>query len=89
MPASRKFLLGSILAGPGAVVAMEAGWVVTELGRQPWIVYGVMRVDEAVTAARGLPIGLFTLVGVYIALTAGTVFVLRRTLAPGPSEPAP
>ena len=89
MPGSRWFLLGSILAGPGALIAMEAGWIVTELGRQPWIVYGVMRVDEAVTAARGLPIGLFTLVGVHIALTAGTVLVLRRTLAPGPSEPAP
>ncbi len=89
LPGSRKFLLGSILAGPGAVIAMEAGWVVTELGRQPWIVYGIMRVDEAVTAARGLPIGLFTLLGVYIALTAGTVFVLRRTLAPGPTEPPP
>jgi len=87
LPGSRKFLLGSILAGPGAVIAMEAGWVVTELGRQPWIVYGVMRVDEAVTAARGLPIGLFTLLAVYIALTAGTVFVVRRTLAPGPTEP--
>jgi cytochrome d ubiquinol oxidase subunit I len=87
LPGSRKFLLGSILAGPGAVIAMEAGWVVTELGRQPWIVYGVMRVDEAVTAARGLPIGLFTLLLVYIALTVGTVFVLRRTLAPGPTEP--
>jgi len=68
MPGSRTFLLGSILAGPGAVVAMEAGWVVTELGRQPWIVYGIMRVDQAVTAARGLPIVLVTLVGVYIVL---------------------
>ena len=46
-----------------------------------------MRVDEAVTAARGLPIGLFTLLAVYIALTAGTVLVVRRTLAPGPTEP--
>jgi hypothetical protein len=46
-----------------------------------------MRVDEAVTAARGLPIGLVTLLAVYIALTAGTVFVVRRTLAPGPTEP--
>jgi len=88
MPGSRTFLLGSILAGPGAVVAMEAGWVVTELGRQPWIVYGIMRVDQAVTAARGLPIVLVTLVGVYIVLTAGTVFVLRRTLALRPTEPA-
>ena len=59
----------------------------TGLGRQPWIVYRLMRGDEAVTAARGLPIGLFTLLAVYIALTAGTVLVVRRTLAPGPTEP--
>ena len=44
-----------------------------------------MRVDEAVTAARGLPIGLFTLLAVYVVLTVATVFVVRRTLAPGPS----
>jgi cytochrome bd ubiquinol oxidase subunit I len=87
LPGSRKFLAGAILAGPGAVAAMEAGWVVTELGRQPWIVYGVMRVDEAVTAARGLPIGLLALVLVYVALTAGTVMVVRQTLAHAPVGP--
>jgi len=87
LPGSRMFLLGAVAAGPAAAVAMEAGWVVTELGRQPWIVYRMMRVDEAVTAARGLPIGLFTLLAVYIVLTIATVFVVRRTLAP--SEPGP
>lgn len=81
LPGSRRFLAGAILAGPAAMIAMEAGWIVTELGRQPWIVYGVMRVDEAVTAARGLPIGLGALVVVYAFLTAGTVMIVRRTLA--------
>jgi cytochrome d ubiquinol oxidase subunit I len=93
LPGSRIFLLGAVAAGPAAAVAMEAGWVVTELGRQPWIVYRIMRVDEAVTAARGLPIGLFTLLAVYVVLTVATVFVVRRTLAPGSPgvgpEPAP
>ena len=88
LPGHRAFLAAAILAGPGAIMAMEAGWVVTELGRQPWIVYGVMRVDQAVTAARGLPIGLFALVLVYIALTAGTVMVLRQTIAHAPAGPA-
>ena len=60
-----------------------------ELGRQPWIVYRMLRVDEAVTAARGLPIGLFTLLAVYIVLTIATVFVVRRTLAPGEPGPRP
>lgn len=81
LPTSRRFLTGAILAGPAAMIAMEAGWVVTELGRQPWIVYGIMRVDEAVTSARGLPIGLTALALVYVALTIGTVTIVRRTLA--------
>jgi len=89
LPRSRWFLRAAIAAGPGAVVAMEAGWVVTELGRQPWIVYRVMRVEDAVTAARGLPIGFFTLVAVYLLLTAGTVLVLRRTLAAIPEDGGP
>ncbi|MBF6605220.1 MAG: cytochrome ubiquinol oxidase subunit I [Chloroflexi bacterium] len=89
MPRSRRFILAAIAAGPGAVVAMEAGWMVTELGRQPWIVYRVMRVEDAVTAARGLPIGFFTLIGVYLALTAGTILVLRRTLAAMPEDGPP
>jgi cytochrome d ubiquinol oxidase subunit I len=67
-----------IAAGPLAVVALIAGWVTTEVGRQPWIVYRVMRTDEAVTGADGVPIGYVTLVVVYAGLIAATAWVLRR-----------
>lgn len=78
---ARIFLLGVVAAGPAAVIAMEAGWIVTEVGRQPWIVWEVMRVDEAVTAAPGIRFGLFLLIGVYSFLTVAAIYVLRRLSA--------
>jgi cytochrome d ubiquinol oxidase subunit I len=77
-PASRWFLRAVLVAGPGAVVAMECGWITTEVGRQPWIVYNVMRTSDAVNPAPGLYWGLVVLLIVYSALTAITLFVLRR-----------
>ena len=50
------------------VVALIAGWVTTEVGRQPWVVYEVMRTEEAVTGAGGIPVGFAALVVVYVAL---------------------
>jgi cytochrome d ubiquinol oxidase subunit I len=79
-PPSRWFLRACVAAGPAAVVALEAGWVVTEVGRQPWIVYEVMRVNEAVNTADGLRYGYFGLLVVYTALTVATISVLRRNL---------
>ena len=70
-----------VAAGPASVVALIAGWIVTEVGRQPWIVYRLMRVEDAVTGARGIPVGYATLVVVYIGLTAITLFMLRRIAA--------
>jgi len=81
LPASPWFLRAAVAAGPLAALAVEAGWVATEVGRQPWIVYGVMRVDAAVTEAPGIRLGLYALVVVYAAMTAGTVYVLRRLRA--------
>ncbi|HVM39529.1 MAG TPA: cytochrome ubiquinol oxidase subunit I, partial [Acidimicrobiia bacterium] len=78
LPRSRAFLWGAVAAGPLAVLAMEAGWIVTEVGRQPWIVWEVMRVEEAVTQADGIRFGYFVLIGVYALLTVTTVLVLRR-----------
>ncbi len=78
LPRSHWFLRAAVLAGPAAVAAMEAGWVTTEVGRQPWIVYRVLRTAEAVNTAPGLVIGLVVLVAVYSVLTACTVYVLRR-----------
>ena len=61
-----------------SVVALIAGWVTTEVGRQPWVVYRVMLTDQAVTGASGIPIGYGTLVVAYIARGRGVVWVLRR-----------
>src|SRR5207244_3513964 len=65
-----------VVSGPASVVAMEAGWFVTEFGRQPWIVYGILRTTAAATSAPGLGLvfGVFT--AIYIALA----FTLVRLL---------
>lgn len=81
IPTSRLFLIGALAAGPAAAVALEAGWIVTEVGRQPWIAWQVMRVDEAVTAAPGIRYGLFALIAIYALLTVAAVYVLRRVAA--------
>ncbi|HEU5194983.1 MAG TPA: cytochrome ubiquinol oxidase subunit I, partial [Methylomirabilota bacterium] len=78
LPESRWFYRGVVLAGPLSVVALIAGWVTTEVGRQPWIVYGTMRTAEAVTGARGIPIGYGTLVAVYIGLAGAVAWLLVR-----------
>ena len=85
-PRSPWFFRAVIAAGPLAVVALLAGWVTTEVGRQPWVVYGVMRTDEAVTGASGIPIGYAALVLVYSGLIAVTAWMLRR-LARTPMDP--
>lgn len=73
----RWFLRGAAVAGPLAVVAMEAGWIATEVGRQPWIVYGVMRTEDAAGSYSGLWWLLGATVVVYSAMTWGAVVVLR------------
>jgi cytochrome d ubiquinol oxidase subunit I len=64
-------LRGLVAAGPLGFVAIEAGWAVTELGRQPWIIYGVMRTQEAVTPMRWLivPFVIFTVIYIFLAIT--------------------
>jgi cytochrome bd ubiquinol oxidase subunit I len=88
LPRSKWFLRGAVLAGPAAVVALECGWIVTEVGRQPWIVYGILRTSDAVSAAPGLRYGLYALVVIYAVLTVAAVYVLRR-LARAPMAPVP
>jgi cytochrome d ubiquinol oxidase subunit I len=78
LPRSRWFYRAVALAGPLSLVALIAGWVTTEVGRQPWVVYGVMRTSEAVTGASGVPVGYATLALVYAGLLAAVVWVLRR-----------
>ena len=78
LPTSRWFYRAVVLAGPLSVVALLAGWVTTEVGRQPWVVYGFMRTSEAVTGAEGIPIGYATLVCVYVGLAGLVAWMLRR-----------
>jgi cytochrome d ubiquinol oxidase subunit I len=78
LPRSPWFYRAVIAAGPLALVAAVAGWITTEVGRQPWIVYGVMRTSEAVTGANGIPVGYATLAAVYVALGVAVAWVLRR-----------
>jgi cytochrome d ubiquinol oxidase subunit I len=85
LPRSRWFYRAVVAAGPLSLVALIAGWITTEVGRQPWIVYGVMRSRDAVTHAGGLPVAYAFLVAVYLLLAAGVVWLLRR-LARRPAE---
>jgi cytochrome d ubiquinol oxidase subunit I len=87
LPRSAWFYRALVLAGPASVVALISGWVTTEVGRQPWVVYGVMRTSQAVTGAGGLPVGYATLALVYAGLALVVAWVLRR-LARAPVEPA-
>jgi len=78
-PLENKTALRALVAvGPLGFVALESGWVVTEVGRQPWIIYGVMRTSEAVTPMRGLivPFSVFTLV--YVVLAIIVAVLLRQ-----------
>ena len=77
MPASRWFLRAAAASGVLAVICMEAGWIVTEVGRQPWIVYGIMKVEDAATANTGVWVSFVAVVVLYLALGITTILVLR------------
>jgi cytochrome d ubiquinol oxidase subunit I len=81
LPRGRWFYRALVAGGPLSLVALIAGWVTTEVGRQPWIVYGLMRTKNAVTSAGGLPIAFFALLLVYLGLGAAVVWLLRRLSA--------
>ena len=73
-PRSRWFYRAAVAAGPLAAVALICGWITTEVGRQPWIVYEYMRVEEAVTGASGIPYGYaFVAALLVLGLTAYAV----------------
>jgi cytochrome d ubiquinol oxidase subunit I len=78
LPATRWFYRALALAGPASVVALIAGWVTTEVGRQPWVVYRVMRTDQAVTAASGIPVSYAVLALAYLVLIAAVAWTLWR-----------
>ncbi|MBN2621895.1 MAG: cytochrome ubiquinol oxidase subunit I [Acidimicrobiales bacterium] len=73
----RWFLRAAVVAGIAAPVALQAGWVTTEVGRQPWIAYRVLRVDESVTDASWIWLSLTVIVVVYASMTVIAVGLLR------------
>jgi cytochrome d ubiquinol oxidase subunit I len=77
MPRSRWFLRAAAAAGILSVITLEAGWTVSEVGRQPWIVYGKMKVQDAATANTGIWITFLGVVALYVGLGVTTILVLR------------
>ncbi|MFL5863746.1 MAG: cytochrome ubiquinol oxidase subunit I [Solirubrobacteraceae bacterium] len=103
IPKTRWFLGAVAVSGIAAVVALESGWIVTEVGRQPWIVYNVLRTSDAVTHAKGVWV-TFSLILLLYALLGAVLVITLRTMSRrwrsgahdgdtevpyGPSGPAP
>jgi cytochrome d ubiquinol oxidase subunit I len=78
VPSGAWFYRLLVLAGPASLVALISGWVTTEVGRQPWVVYHVMRTEQAVTAAKGIPVGYATLAAFFACLAVAVGWILRR-----------
>ncbi len=71
-------LLGVVLAGPLAFLSVELGWMVTEEGRQPWVIYGLLRTSQAVTTAPFLNISFLIFSAIYIVLAVTMIVLLFR-----------
>src|SRR5260370_11030975 len=90
VPENRLLLWGIVLSGPLSFVAIELGWMVTELGRQPWIIYNILRTQNAVTTAPGLNISFAIFSGIYVVLAITlTVLLLPLPLVPLPTQERP
>lgn len=81
LPSGKWFLRALVIAGPLGFLAIETGWIVTEVGRQPWIIYRVMRTAEAVTPIPGLAIPLVTFTLIYGVLSVILAVFLHRQFA--------
>jgi cytochrome d ubiquinol oxidase subunit I len=76
----RWYLWSLVAAIPAGMVAIEAGWIVTEVGRQPWIIYGIMRTSEAVTPVPGMVYHFCLFLVLYVALSIAAVWLLKRQI---------
>ena len=82
--ANRWLLRALVLAAPMGFIAIEAGWTVTEVGRQPWVVYGILRTADAVTPMPGLVIPFVTFTLLYCVLGVVVVWLLYRQIVRSP-----
>jgi cytochrome d ubiquinol oxidase subunit I len=88
-PGTRWFLRAVAVSGVATVIAMELGWITTEVGRQPWIVYHVLKVANAVNPEPGIQYGFWAVAGIYAILTVVTIAVLRHLTRSVPVPAAP
>ncbi len=87
LPKGKWFYRAVVAAGPLAFVALICGWITTEVGRQPWVVYEVFRTEDAVTDAGGLPFVFAGFALVYLSLLGGVdLAAAPPRLPPGEAE---
>ena len=82
---SRWLLRLFAFATPLGFLAVEAGWVVTESGRQPWIIYGILRTNEAITPMPGIQYSFYLFTAVYFSLSIVVILLLYRQIKMVPS----
>ena len=85
LPLNRWYLRFVTLCTPLGFIAIEAGWTVTEVGRQPWIIYNIMRTADAVTPMPNLVVPFISFTVLYIFLSIIVVILLRRQIFQSPS----
>ena len=83
----RMLLLAFVIVAPFGFLATEAGWLVTEVGRQPWIVFGILRTRDAVTPMPGLAVSFVLVSLLYCALGVAVLWLLWRQIVRTSGEP--
>ena len=83
---SRWYRILIVLGGPASIIAIETGWWLAEVGRQPWILRGLMRVEDAATTSPHVDIMLILFAGLYLVLGVGSIVVLSRMFRKNPVE---
>ncbi|WP_208585854.1 cytochrome ubiquinol oxidase subunit I [Gracilibacillus suaedae] len=83
---NRFFLWLIVSTGPLSMVAIEAGWWLAEVGRQPWVLRGILRTENAATTSNHVDLMLFLFIGLYIVLGLASVIVLTRMFKNNPVE---
>jgi cytochrome d ubiquinol oxidase subunit I len=84
LPDNKWLLRALVVAAPMGMIAIECGWTVTEVGRQPWIIYGVMRTALAITPMQGLIVPFVTFTMLYLFLAVIVLWLLFRQVAASP-----
>lgn len=77
---NKKWLWLTALSAPIGFIALEAGWTVTEVGRQPWIIYNIMRTEDALTPMPGISYSLILVLVIYSFLTAVVIWLMNRQI---------